>query len=109
MPVKNNIKPSDLLSEQQIISYIYDIALDPGNLDGFIDRLESTANDHSGDSSELAQIGTLSALLESHLSRAEEFLDRTPETMTPAVQRSELWHRLTQHRHVTGQCCAAGR
>jgi len=64
------------LDEEQIISYIYDIALDPGNLDGFIDRLEADARSSSDTSLELGRIQTLSALLESHVSRAEEFLDR---------------------------------
>lgn len=64
------------LSDQQIISYIYDIALDPGNLDAFIDRLQADANEHADKSLELGRIQTLNALLESHLSRAEEFLDR---------------------------------
>ena len=64
------------LDEKQIIDYIYDIALDPGNLDGFIDRLEADAAKNSDTSLELGRIQTLSALLESHVSRAEEFLDR---------------------------------
>lgn len=64
------------LSDQQIVSYIYDIALDPGNLDDFIDRLSADASENTGDALESGRIQTLSALLESHLSRAEEFLDR---------------------------------
>lgn len=89
------------LSDQQLIDYIYDIALDPGNLPDFIDRIEDTAaetaedynagdshpsgncdspqkssRNRSGNPLELARIETLSALLESHLTRAETFLDR---------------------------------
>ncbi len=94
------------LSDQQLIDYIYDIALDPGNLPEFIDRIADTGLEASekhvasdnysgqnyspGNSSlqnhspqnksrsplELARIQTLSAILESHLNRAETFLDR---------------------------------
>lgn len=75
------------LSDQQIIDYIYDIALDPGNLDCFIDRLQTDANEHGDEAIELGRIQTLSALLESHLSRAEAFLDRlSVEESTSATQ-----------------------
>ena len=90
MSAKADAKSSAELSEQQIISYIYDIALDPGNLDGFIDRLESAATGNSGGPAELAQVGALSALLESHLSRAEEFLDRSKDVDTGSATERAL-------------------
>lgn len=77
------------LSDEQIINYIYDIALDPGNLDGFIDRLEADAAGNPSDSLEMGRIQTLSSLLESHLSRAEEFLDRVQsKDSSSATQRA---------------------
>ncbi len=64
------------LSDQQFIDAIYDIALDPGNLNQFIDRLEAEAAELDSAALHLGRVETLSALFESHLSRAESFLDR---------------------------------
>jgi len=83
-------RPQPELDEKQIIGYIYDIALDPGNLDGFIDRLEADAARNAGTSLELGRIQTLSALLESHVSRAEEFLDRVSSREEDSATRRAL-------------------
>lgn len=66
----------DPANDQQFIDDIYEIALDPGNLDSFIDRLESKSTDVNQTRTELLKIDALSALFKAHLARAELFLDR---------------------------------
>lgn len=63
-------------SDQQFIDDIYAIALDPGYLDGFIDRLESDVAENPQTRYDHEKIATLSTMFKTHLTRAEAFLDR---------------------------------
>ncbi|MFK7967289.1 MAG: LuxR C-terminal-related transcriptional regulator [Burkholderiaceae bacterium] len=63
-------------SDQQFIDDIYAIALDPGNLDRFIDRLESEVTDDSKTRYDHEKVAALSGMFREHLIRAETFLDR---------------------------------
>ena len=63
-------------SDRQFIDDIYAIALDPGNLDGFIDRLESESTDNSTTLYDHEKVAALSGMFKEHLVRAEAFLGR---------------------------------
>ena len=63
-------------TDSQFIDDIYDIALDPVNLDNFIDRLGSNQLDVEKVRLALRKVEVLSSVFEKHISRAETFLDR---------------------------------
>lgn len=62
--------------DHQFIDDIYDIALDPKNLDRFIERLGSSRLDVEKVRNTLRKVEVLGDVFEKHISRAETFLDR---------------------------------
>jgi pimeloyl-ACP methyl ester carboxylesterase/DNA-binding CsgD family transcriptional regulator len=62
--------------DNQFIDDIYDIALDPENLDNFIERLGAKRLDVDKVRRTLRKVEVLSSVFEKHISRAETFLDR---------------------------------
>ncbi len=77
-PVSDNelATKSSAKADHQFIDDIYDIALNPENLDSFIERLGSDRLDVEKVRNTLRKIEVLGDVFERHISRAETFLDR---------------------------------
>ncbi len=72
--MKQNFKPE--LDPSKIVDQLYDIALDPGALDGFIDAWNGAGLDTQSARRTIEDIDTFDEAFSTHLKRAETFLNR---------------------------------
>lgn len=72
------------LDPNQIVDQLYDIALDPGSLDAFIDAWNGAGLDAQSARRTLENIDTFDEAYAAHLKRADTFLNRGAEE-TPAL------------------------
>ncbi len=79
-PAAGSPQPGDrTVDDDLFIDDIYDIALDPANLNAFIERLGSQELDVERVRAALCRVESLSAIFQQHLERAEKFLDRVED------------------------------
>ena len=79
-PVAVSPQPGNrTVDDDLFIDDIYDIALDPANLNTFIERLGSQELDVERVRAALCRVESLSAIFQQHLERAEKFLDRVED------------------------------
>ena len=71
--------PSSSLDPDQIVDQLYDIALDPGSLETFIDAWNGAGLDAQSARETLESIDTFDQAFAAHLRRAETFLHRGEE------------------------------
>ncbi|MEP4197745.1 MAG: LuxR C-terminal-related transcriptional regulator [Aliishimia sp.] len=76
--------PTDL-DHGKIVDQLYDIALDPGSLDGFIDAWNAAGLDSQTARTILEEIDNFDVAFQAHLRRAETFLHRNATEETPPL------------------------
>ena len=103
--------PEDLDADQ-IVDQLYDIALDPGSLDRFIDTWNAAGLDAQKVRRTVQQIDSFDATFQNHLSRAETFLKRgNDDDATPlsdALAPFESAAALILNRNFQVVACNAG-